>query len=115
MVQYVGGAVDGFEVLESGIEADVGAEGYVLDWHVERTGVLGPWHSSKIVTTDTRGILDKLGGLDAHMTNHEELAKLVKACRAQGFGFSGYTFFNAIDMTADLAAIEVIGKAWRGI
>jgi hypothetical protein len=59
-------------------------------------------------------ILNTLGGLKNHLTNHGKLRDLVKACRRQGCGFSGYTFFDSLDLQQDLAAIEVIGQAWRG-
>jgi hypothetical protein len=59
-------------------------------------------------------ILNTLGSLKGHLGNHGKLRELVKACRKQGCGFSGYTFFDALDLPQDLAAIEAIGQAWRG-
>ena len=88
--------------------------GHILDWHVDRVDSLGPRTRNKVVTTDTSGVLNYLGGVKGHLNNHGRLGDLVRACRRQGCGFSGYTFFDVYDARQDLAAIEVIGAAWKG-
>lgn len=88
--------------------------GHILDWHVDKHSALGPRTTNKIITTDTSGILAHLGGLKSHLTNHPELTNLVKAAKKEGGGFSAYTFFDNINLEQDLAAIQIIGQAWRG-
>jgi len=87
--------------------------GHILDWHIDNAASTGPRTSNKLITTDTSGILNWLGGLKSHLTNHVRLTQLVKECKKQGCGFSGYTFYDNMNMEQDLAAIDIIGKAWN--
>jgi hypothetical protein len=104
----------GLKSWNRGANPDSAPAGHILDYHVSRLDGLGPRTTNRIVTTDTSMILNTLGGLKGHLGNHGKLRDLVKACRRQGCGFSGYTFFDSLDLPQDLAASEGIGQAWRG-